>query len=127
MRRAILLLGHGSRAEDANTGMYEVIHQIRETTEYDLVEAGFLELNFPSIPEAIDLCVEKGAEEVIVIPYFLHMGRHVLEDLPKEIEKGKKKHPGVSILLGPHLGFHKKLVEIVLERVQEVTSRVAAS
>src|SRR3972149_4250761 len=123
MRRAILLLGHGSRAEDANMGMYEVIREIGETTEYDIVEAGFLELNHPSIPEAIDLCVEKGAEEVIVIPYFLHMGRHVLEDLPKEIEKGRRKHPGISILLGPHLGFHKKLVELVLERVEEAVGR----
>lgn len=127
MRRAILLLGHGSRAEDANMGMYEVIREIRGTTEYDIVEAGFLELNHPSIPEAIDLCVEKGAEEVVVIPYFLHMGRHVLEDLPKEIEKGRRKHPGVSILLGPPLGFHKKLVDIVLERVGEAVGRVAAS
>jgi sirohydrochlorin ferrochelatase len=121
MKRAVLLLGHGSKAEDANAGMYEVIQRIRETTKYDLVEAGFLELNSPSIPEAIDICVEKGAGEVVVIPYFLHMGRHVIEDLPKEIEKGKKKHPNVSVLLGPPLGFHKKLVEIVLERVGEAS------
>ena len=54
------------------------------------------------------------------IPYFLFRGNHVKVDLPIFIKEGRKKFPDIDIILGPHLGFHPKMIEIVDERIQQV-------
>lgn len=116
---AVIILGHGSRAEDANDGMYQVIECLQAKRPEFRFMAGFLEINSPSVPEAIDKCAESGAERVILLPYFLHLGNHVQKDLPKILNEGRKRHSHVQIILAAHLGFHSKLVEIAEERLSQ--------
>ena len=118
-RLAVLLLGHGSKAPGANEAMCRVAGELGERHPGWIVESAFLEINHPSIPEGIGLCAGRGAETIVLLPYFLHLGNHVARDLPRLMEEGQARHPGVEILLGPHLGFHEKLVEIVQERLAE--------
>jgi precorrin-8X/cobalt-precorrin-8 methylmutase len=47
------------------------------------------------------------------------MGAHVQKDLPNEIEAAMKKHPGVKTRVTRNLGFHDKLIDIVIERIGE--------
>lgn len=124
---AVLLLGHGSRAGEANEGMYEVVARLRAAHPDRMIEAAFLEINAPSIPEGIDICAASGARQIVLLPYFLHLGNHVLKDMPRFVEEGRRRHPGREIVLGPHLGFHEKLVEIVEERLDAaITASVNA-
>ena len=118
-RTAVILLGHGSRAVEANGAMYEVIRRLQAKWPGYRFGAAFLEINAPSIPEGIDAHAAVGAERIILLPYFLHLGNHVQKDLPQFMEEGRLRHPGVEITLGEHLGFHPKLVEIVEERLTE--------
>ncbi len=116
---AVLFLGHGSRADGANGAMYRVMELFRRRSGYRIVEAGFLELNPPSIPEGVAACVAQGARRILVVPYFLHLGLHVRQDLPEILEECRRLHPGVEIVLGPHIGFHPLLAEILVDRVRE--------
>lgn len=119
MNTAILLLGHGSNLEDANESLHGVVRMIKAVDGCYIVEAAFLSLARPSISDGIESCIGKGAERIVVIPYFLYMGAHVKEDIPNEINEAKKRHPEIDIILGNHLGVHRKLIEIILERVEE--------
>jgi sirohydrochlorin ferrochelatase len=47
------------------------------------------------------------------------LGAHVLQDLPEEIEEARQRHPGVEMMMGRPLGVHRKLAEIVAERITE--------
>ncbi len=119
MKKALLFLGHGSRAAEANEGMYRTMALVKDMTGYEIVEAGFMDLNPPSIPDAAATCVAQGATEILMIPFFLHFGRHVQRDLPETVEEMKAQYKGVRITLGPHIGFHPKLAEIVADRIRE--------
>ena len=59
-----------------------MVERVRARGLFAHVEVGFMELNEPEIPEAIERCVEAGAQKVIAVPYFLHAGTHVADDLP---------------------------------------------
>ena len=37
--------------------------------------------------------------------------------VPEEMVQAKLRHPGVEFAMGKHLGVHKKLAEIVTERI----------
>lgn len=119
MKTAILMMAHGSRIPEANDAAREVAAMVREMTGHEIVEVSFRELHEPNIQEGIDTCVAKGAERVLLIPYFLFMGAHVQHDLPEEILAAKSRYPGLLLEMGPHLGVHRKLAEIVVERIQQ--------
>ncbi|MBW6511330.1 MAG: sirohydrochlorin cobaltochelatase [Desulfuromonadaceae bacterium] len=119
MKTAILLMGHGSRIAEANRALDAIAVLVKEQTGYEIVEVSFREMHPPSIQDGIDRCVAQGAQRILLYPYFLFAGAHVLEDLPAEIAAAIKRHPGLEMKLGKPLGVHPKLAEIVTERVTE--------
>ncbi len=116
---ALLIIAHGSRVAGVNEAAGELGRMVREMTGYDMVEVAFRELHQPNIQQGIDACVAQGAERILLIPYFLFVGAHVLHDLPEELTEGMKRHPGVEMVMAPHLGVHRKLAELVVERVAQ--------
>ncbi|MBI5892684.1 MAG: precorrin-8X methylmutase [Deltaproteobacteria bacterium] len=117
---AVLILGHGSPVKKANDTLHKVADCVCKKGGYEIVQPAFLQFEHPNFSEAIDILVNKGFKQIIVQPYFLYMGAHVTKDLPFEIETAKKKYPNLEIILAPHLGFHKKLVDVAVERIEEV-------
>ena len=124
---AVILLGHGSRAAEANEDMYKVVNCLEKSRPEFRFSAAFLEINSPSIPEGIDISVAEGAKRIILLPYFLHLGNHVQKDLPKYVNKSRQLYPDVVISLSSHLGFHQKLVEIADERLFEALKELPAA
>lgn len=119
MNTAILLMAHGSRIPEANDAAREIAAKVKKMTGFDIVEVSFREQHLPNIQQGVDRCVEQGAQRILLVPYFLYMGAHVLEDLPEELALAKERHPGIDMVLGKHLGVHDKLAEIVVERIAE--------
>ena len=119
MQTALLIMAHGSRIPEANNAVHEIAARVKKMTEFEIVEVSFREQHLPNIQQGVDACVAQGAQRILLVPYFLYMGAHVLEDLPEELAEAKKRHPGVEMVLGKHLGVHDKLAEIVVERVAQ--------
>jgi sirohydrochlorin ferrochelatase len=113
---ALLLIAHGSREEQANADLHYIKDQVLKQRRYGTVEAAYLELAEPAILVAADACVQQGASEVILLPYFLSGGVHVLRDLTEAHAALSQKYPGVRFRLAAPLGRHPLLAEIVLER-----------
>ena len=70
MKTAIILLGHGSRAQEANNAIKEIAGLVKEKGGYDIVEVAFLQLAKPLLPDKIDECVGYGIRRIIIQPYF---------------------------------------------------------
>jgi sirohydrochlorin ferrochelatase len=121
MKRAVLLVDHGSRVAGANAALDEVAAQLARRLPDRIVRAAHLEIAKPGIGEGIGACVAAGATEVIVHPYFLTPGRHTSRDIPREVEQAAARHPGVRVLLTPPLGPHEKLLDLIVERVEQAT------
>jgi sirohydrochlorin ferrochelatase len=124
MKTAILMMAHGSRISEANDAARQVAAMVKEMTGFDIVEVAFRELHEPNIQLGIDACVARGAQRILLMPYFLFMGAHVLHDLPEEILVAQKRHPDLVMEMGEHLGAHRKLAEIEAERIGEALDRL---
>lgn len=124
MKTALLMMAHGSRIAEANDAARDVAMMVQEMTGFEIVEVSFRELHEPNIQQGIDTCVARGAQRILLMPYFLFMGAHVQHDLPEEIEEAKKRHPGLIMEMGSHLGAHRKLAEIESERIAEALDRL---
>jgi sirohydrochlorin ferrochelatase len=115
---AIILFAHGSRVEDANSGVRKLARQVEQSGGFDYVRAAFLEMARPNLPTAISEAVSAGRRRIIVIPYFLTMGVHLRHDLPQLIAHEREQHPGVEIRVGESLEGHPDLPALVLDRIR---------
>ena len=117
MKTAILIMAHGSRIPEANDAMRDIAAMVKDMTGFDIVEVSYREQHLPNIQQGIDACVAQGARRVLLVPYFLFVGAHVQEDLPEEMAMAKERYPNVEFAMGDHLGVHRKLAEVVVERI----------
>src|SRR5215213_5595517 len=115
VQSAVLVVGHGSRREEANRDVREVAHRIGVRGGYPLIEAAFLELAHPTISEGFARLVEQGAGHITVHPYFLSPGRHTRGDMPVEVERAASIHPGVTYQITEPLTAHDLVIEASIE------------
>jgi sirohydrochlorin ferrochelatase len=116
---AIILLGHGSRIPGAGEGMEQVAQRMREKLGQGIIEICYMSRIGPHFPEVFESCVARGATKVIVMPYFLHSGLHLMEDIPDLLLEKARKYPHVELILGKNLGFDECLVDLVIKRLGE--------
>ena len=57
--------------------------------------------------------MNQGASEVLILPYFLAAGRHVIEDIPNIVDEEKTKYPDISITSLPYFGSSPVIVDIL--------------
>lgn len=114
--RGLLLVAHGSRREASNEEVRKIAAQLRDQAgdRFAAVEAGFLELAEPLIPDGIECLIRQGATEVIVLPYFLSAGRHVAQDIPAEVAPKQEQYPDITIHIAPYLGSADGIVDLLL-------------
>src|SRR5690349_18477647 len=79
--RAVILIGHGSLRAGAGAAMIRLAERAHAAGVAPIVSAGFLNYSQPTFGEALAGCVENGATEVIIQPYFLIPGKYVRSDL----------------------------------------------
>ncbi|WP_455365139.1 sirohydrochlorin chelatase [Kaarinaea lacus] len=119
--KSLLIIAHGSRRAASNDEVRKLAERVSRLTDsgFDEVSAAFLELAEPSIPDGLEACIQRGATEVVVFPYFLAAGRHVVEDIPEEIAPIVARYPQVNVQVAPHLGRAFELPEIIITTARQ--------
>ena len=107
----LLLMAHGTPLPAANAPLYPLADQLASNLGLAGASVAYLDCNTPTIPDALDALVAVGVQTIIALPYFLHLGRHVAEDLPELIAVAQAKHPTVRLHLAHHLDYDLCLVE----------------
>lgn len=121
--KSIILMGHGSRVPDAGKHMEKVAAGLRIKYGYNIVEICYMSRLGPHFPEILEKCVEQGATEIVVIPYFLHDGLHLVLDIPEMMQEIGAQYPNVKLVLGENLGFDDVLVHLVQRRISASLDR----
>lgn len=121
-RTGLLLMAHGSPEPHANAPIQGVAERIRRYGRYAATSVCFMELNQPSIAEAIDAMAGRGITSIVAVPYFLHIGNHVRDDLPAAIAQAQARHPACTIVLAEHLAYDQLLAQVIADRVAEAVA-----
>ncbi|HCY87083.1 MAG TPA: cobalamin biosynthesis protein CbiX, partial [Desulfobacteraceae bacterium] len=71
----------------------------------------------PLLPKVIETAVADGATRIVVFPFFISAGSHILTDIPELIAEYRKRHPGVEFCVTSHLGVAEGIPEVILNTV----------
>ena len=117
---AVLLVGHGSRREKSNRQVRTLAANLEDRLGVP-VDAGFLELAEPSIPDAV-AGLAPSASRITVVQLSLFAASHVKNDVPLAVERARAEHPELTVHNGAHLGVHPAVVDLLDDRAAAVES-----
>ncbi len=118
-KTGIVMVDHGSRRDESNQMFLQLVEAFKKSGNFEIVEAAHMELAQPTIAEAYASCVEQGAEQIVVHPYFLFPGRHWDVDIPNLVARAAKEFPTIPYKITRPLEIHRSLFEVINERISE--------
>jgi len=119
MELGIIIVDHGSRRAESNEVVVEVaaLFAKRFGELFPIVEAAHMELGEPSIGSAYARCAERGAQRIVVMPFFLGPGKHWSEDIPRLTEAAAARFPRTRAMVAEPLGADDLLLRLLAKRI----------
>jgi len=121
MQEGVILLGHGSRREEANEEIHRMAGIIQEIDKSRFYEVAFLSIGHPRLKDAVEALIKKGCAKIIIMPMFLVTGSHINKDIPEEVLLQKAVHPNIEFILTKHFGSHPGIINIIQEITKEAS------
>ena len=118
-RRGLLIVDHGTRHASANARLARLAERVASARPDWLVRHAHMELAEPDFETSLDALIADGAREILVHLHFLGAGMHVRETIPGLVEAARSRHTTIEIHATDPLGDDPRLVEIVLDRMDE--------
>jgi sirohydrochlorin cobaltochelatase len=116
----LLVVGHGTHHARGQREFETLVARLGDELSGLVIEAGFIELMRPTIGEAVDRLVERGARRIRALPLLLFAAGHAQHDIPAALRQAGERHPGLEIEQADVLGCHPALVELAVRRAAEV-------
>jgi sirohydrochlorin ferrochelatase len=120
MTNGIVIVDHGSRLAESNKLLEQVAEMFgqRFAAKHAIVEPAHMELAEPSIATAYARCVKRGAQRVIVCPFFLGPGKHWNHDIPRLTAEAAAQHPHTTYHVTHPLGLDDLILDLLEKRVR---------
>lgn len=122
MKDGIILFAHGSREPEWAQPLESIAQQL---SGQFIVEMAYLERMAPTLDEAVDSVVAKGARRVRIVPVFLGVGGHLKKDLPRLVEAARARHAGLDIVLEQTIGERKEITDAIAAVISKGISHQA--
>jgi sirohydrochlorin ferrochelatase len=118
MQTGIVIVDHGSRRDESNRMLEELagLFARRFEDRFGIVEPAHMELAEPSIATAYARCAERGATNVLVVPFFLGPGKHWTGDIPRLAAEAARKFPHTRYHVAMPLGIDDLILELIAKR-----------
>lgn len=123
MEFSILLVGHGSRAEQGNVEIDAFAKQWRAQHPEWQVDVCFIEFAEVLLDAGFDLAAKKS-KKVIVVPLVLNAAGHVKMEIPEHLAQARKRHPDVEFIYARHLGASTGILSILKRSLQKTMAKI---
>jgi sirohydrochlorin ferrochelatase len=119
VKTAVIILSHGSRSGNADRAIRKVVEELRNIGGRMDVEHAFLQYVPPTLQEVLERCIGKKADRIVIVPFFLQEGTHVIRDIPELVHLARKQNPSVTIVVTDYVGAHPLMARIVEDLVKQ--------
>jgi sirohydrochlorin ferrochelatase len=128
----VIICDHGSRRAQSNDSLKEVARLFTRRFADQLpgggiVEPAHMELAMPDIAASYARCVERGANHVVILPFFLARGKHWTRDIPSLTSQAAAEHPGTTYQVAEPLGIDDLILDLLKKRLDADDQPVLAS
>lgn len=115
-RTALLGVGRGSSDFDANGEFCKLVRILGERGGFARAEPCFIAVTRPLAPSALEDLAKVHDGPLLVWPFFLFEGV-LVQQLAREVDEFRARHPGREVRLATHLGPDERLLALLDERL----------
>lgn len=117
--KALIIAAHGSRKNESNLEIASLAERISKKSKgsFDIITHAFLQLADPLLENMMDKLVAKGATTIVIFPFFIGSGSHILVDIPELVKTAQSTHDHVEFKLTRHLGKIEAIEDVILHEV----------
>ncbi len=115
----LIIAAHGSRKKESNLEVEKLTRRLEEklNSRFDRVVHAFLQIAEPLLEAVLQDQVALGASRVVIFPFFIGSGSHILEDIPNLVTAAVKAHPNVEFKLTRQLGKIPAIDDVIINEV----------
>ncbi|WP_068159699.1 sirohydrochlorin chelatase [Rhodococcus phenolicus] len=106
----VIAVAHGSRDPRSAQAMAAALTVLRAGRPDWDIRLAFLDLNAPSVGQAVDAVAAEGHRRVVVVPLLLGSAFHARVDLPGILAEARVRHPHLEVIRTDILGDDPLLV-----------------
>ncbi|WP_299256109.1 CbiX/SirB N-terminal domain-containing protein [uncultured Kushneria sp.] len=118
MTTALIVLAHGS-TDSRWQAPFETLEQRLKERMTTPVRLAYMELCEPLIENVVAELHAEGFNNIDILPLFFAAGRHLREDVPKQLDALHQEHPELSLTLLDPVGQHPSFADVVVSIVAE--------
>lgn len=117
--KALVIAAHGSRKKESNQEVTSLTERVSERASgsFEIIEHAFLQFADPSLEKKMDDLVEKGATKIVIFPFFIGSGNHILVDIPELIKQAELTYAQVQFEVTRHLGQIEDIADVITREV----------
>ncbi len=116
-----ILLAHGSSEPEAAAEILDLCQTLSQAKPNRRFEAAFLNQE-PKLDSAVSALISLGCRRIQILPLLVFRGKHVLEDIPKNVEILRVKHPEILFELKPYLSRLPDFKDLILNELDRQSS-----
>jgi sirohydrochlorin cobaltochelatase len=120
---ALILFAHGARDARWSDSLRSLAAAIRAQAGHATVRTAFLELQSPTLPEALEAAASEGARRIHVVPVFWAGAGHVENDLPPILAEFGARHAQVTVRVLPVLSELPGMLELIARAVADALTQ----
>ncbi len=109
------MIDRGSREPEVKQELEELCAIAKRRAGYDYASFCFLEVVPPFIDEGVRQCVNSGADQITVMPYFLYPGMKLKDTVKKAASIIKKQK--LRMTIARPLSYHPLMTHLIRERI----------
>jgi sirohydrochlorin cobaltochelatase len=123
---ALILFAHGARDARWAAPLSALAAAIRGHASGASVRSAFLELQTPTLLEALEAAAAEGAQRIHVVPVFWSAAGHVDNELPAIVAEFAARRPQVVVRTLPVLSELPGMLDFIARAVADTLSSTAA-
>ena len=115
----LIIAAHGSRKKESNTEVAQLTARLSAKVRhlFDKVDYAFLQISDPLLETRLEELAVNGAKKIVVFPFFIGSGSHILQDIPQLVKEKQEQYPDVIFEITPHLGRLKAIENAIVDEV----------
>jgi sirohydrochlorin ferrochelatase len=121
VKKALLIIDRGSKMKEVREELSETCNIIKNVSDYEVVEYCFLEVVPPFIDKGIKDCIEKGADSITIVPYFLYPGMKLKDAVTKTAAMISEEK--IRMVVTKPLSYQPVISRIVIDHLQTLLEK----
>jgi sirohydrochlorin cobaltochelatase len=115
---AILFVGHGTRNATGQQQFVRLAEHLRTAVAPLPLDVAYIELQSPTIEEALLRMRGEGIRKIILSPALLFAAGHAKQDIPEAVARAVQIAPDLEVSYAEPLGCHEAMLELAALRFQ---------